>query len=116
MTTRASNAATAATISPEAQAASLWTFVHLRAPGLTSADALSIVRELAPAASEPIKGLATRLQRLLASRGVAMKRTHALDAVARLVEHQSWVGVPPQASPAPLSPDGHFKFPHLWPL
>ena len=102
MTTRAPIAATAATTSPEAQAASLWTFVHLRAPGLTSADALELVRELAPSASEPIKSLATRLQRLLASRGVAMKRTHALDAAARLLGHQSWHGVPKQASPAPL--------------
>lgn len=102
MTTRVLDAAAAAATSPEAQAASLWTFVHVRAPGLTSADALGIVRELAPAASEPIKSLATRLQRLLASRGVAMKRTHALDAAARLLGHQSWHGVPKHASPAPL--------------
>jgi hypothetical protein len=102
MTTRAPIAATAATTSPEGQAASLWTFVHLRVPGLSSADTLELVRELAPSASEPIKSLATRLQRLLASRGVAIKRTHALDAVARLLGHQSWVGVPKKSSPAPL--------------
>ena len=102
MPTRASDAATAATMSPEAQAASLWTFVHLRTPGLTSADTVGLVRELAPSASEPIKSLATRLQRLLAGRGVAMKRIHALNAASCLLGHQSWHGVPKQASPAPL--------------
>lgn len=102
MTTRAPIAVTAATTSPEAQAFSLWTFVQLRAPGFTSADALDLVRELAPAATEPIKSLATRLQRLLASRGVAIKRTNALNAAARLLGHQSWHCVPKHASPAPL--------------
>jgi len=90
MTAPASDAAQAASHPPEAQAAALWTFVHLRTPRLTSADALSVVQELAPKADEDVKAVAKRLRSLLASRGVALKHTHALDAAARLLGHQNW--------------------------
>lgn len=52
MTTRAFRAGAAATLSPEAQVASRWALVHLRAPGLAPAGALILVREQAPAASK----------------------------------------------------------------
>jgi hypothetical protein len=102
MTSRASDAASAASNSDEAQAFALWTFVHLRIPRLTSADALHIVRELAPTASDDVKTLATRLQKSLASRGTHMKRSHALEAAARLLGHESWHSAAKQPAASPL--------------
>lgn len=90
MTAPASDAAQAVSHPPEAQAAALWTFVQLRTPRLTTADALSVVRELAPKPEEDVKTVAKRLRSLLSSRGVALKHTHALDAAARLLGHQNW--------------------------
>lgn len=102
MTASASDAAQAATRPPEAQAAALWTFVQLRTPRLSSADALSVVRELAPASGEDVKTVAKRLRGLLLSRGIALKHTHALDAAARLLGHQNWHAASRDAVPTPL--------------
>src|SRR5689334_23877592 len=72
------------------QAAALWTFVHLKVPRFTSEAALQVVRNLPIHDGEHSKSLATRLQAEMARRGVAMKRTHALDAAARLLGHSNW--------------------------
>ena len=91
MTAIASEAANAAVPqSAEVQAAALWTFVHLRTPRFASADALQVVRELAPVAGEDVKTLAKRLKAALAAKGIFLKHTHTLDAAARLLGHKSW--------------------------
>lgn len=91
MSATASAPASAPTPLPEPlQAAALWTFVQLKVPRFTSEAALEVVRNLAIAPSEDIKSLATRLQREMTTHGVAMKRTAALEAAARLLGHRDW--------------------------
>jgi len=91
MSATASASASAPTPLPEPlQAAALWTFVQLKVPRFTSEVALEVVRNLAITPSEDVKSLASRLQREMAVHGVAMKRTAALEAAARLLGHRDW--------------------------
>ncbi|MCE9659935.1 MAG: hypothetical protein K8R60_15345 [Burkholderiales bacterium] len=109
MTASNSEAADAATpLSPEAQAVALWTFVHLRVPRFASADALAVVKELAPAPHENVKALAKRLRQAMASRGIAFKHTHALDAASRLLGHENWHVAARDSVPMPLEFVSHF--------
>jgi hypothetical protein len=77
-------------LSPESQAAALWTFVQLKAPRFSSADALAVIEELAVTPGEDVKTLTSRLRDAMAERGVTLKQAHALDAAARLLGHASW--------------------------
>ena len=109
MTAIASEAVNAAIPpSAEVQAAALWTFVHLRTPRFASADALQVVRELAPVNGEDVKALAKRLKAALAAKGIGLKHTHTLDAAARLLGHKSWHAGGSQTVLKPLQLRCHF--------
>ncbi len=77
---------------PEAQAAALWTFVHLRTPRFTSNAALQVVETLSASADDDTKSLAKRLRKELLRHGVAMKHVNAIEAAVRLQGHESWHG------------------------
>jgi hypothetical protein len=95
-------------LNDEARAVALWTFVHLKTPSFASKDALQIVHELDPQIGEDPKSLAKRLRRALASRGVALKHTHALDAASRLLGMASWHAGGHQSVHRPLQLRCHF--------
>lgn len=76
--------------SEQFQAASLWTFVHLKIPRFTSEAALDVVRHLMPISGEDPKQLAKRLRKSLLEHGIALKHVNALDAAARLLGHADW--------------------------
>jgi hypothetical protein len=92
MSATAQASANAANPHPEElQAAALWTYVHLKVPRFTSERALDVVRSLTIRPEEDdVKSLATRLQRAMSRQGVAMKRTYAIEAAARLLGHENW--------------------------
>jgi len=77
-------------LSPEEQAAALWTFVHLKTPRFPYDAALEVVRRLAPRPDEPPKALAKRVRKELAAKGVHVKHEAALQAAARLLGFESW--------------------------
>lgn len=77
-------------LTPEAQAAALWTFVQVKAPRFTFDIALDVVHRLQMRQGEDPKSLATRLRKALQDKGVAFKRTHALHAASRLAGYDSW--------------------------
>lgn len=79
-------------LSPEEQAASLWTFVHLKVPRFTSQSALDVVSELLPTADSGVKLLAKRLRQALTQHGVSIKHEAALQAASRLLGYDSWHG------------------------
>jgi hypothetical protein len=109
MTANAMNAAdSAAPLSVEAQAAALWTFVHLRTPRFDSKDALQVVQELGSSAHQDVKALARQLRTALTHKGVALKHTHALEAAARLLGHASWHAGAREATVKPLQFVCHF--------
>lgn len=77
-------------LSPEAQAAALWTFIEAKTPRFTFSDALSVIHELQPRAGEDPKLLAKRLRKALQARRIALKHTHALHAASHVQGHDSW--------------------------
>ncbi len=77
-------------LSPEEQAAALWTFVHLKIPRFTTEVALEVVKRLAPRAGETPKALARRLKTELRAKGINLKHAAALQAAARLLGFESW--------------------------
>ena len=77
-------------LSPEEQAAALWTFVHLRTPRFPYDAALEVVRRLAPRPDEPARALAKRLRKELEAKGVTIKHEPALQAASRLLGFESW--------------------------
>lgn len=104
MTAIASEAADAAhPLDDESRAAALWTFVHLKTPRFASAQALEVVRELAPRPGEDVKALAKRLRAALAGRGVSLKHTHALEAASKLAGHKGWHVGGSEAAKKPLA-------------
>lgn len=104
MTAIASEAADAAhPLDDESRAAALWTFVHLKTPRFASADALDVVRELAPRPREDVKALAKRLRAALARRGVFLKHTHALEAASKLAGYKGWHVGASEAAKKPLA-------------
>jgi hypothetical protein len=90
MTATSRDAAEPAILSPEAQAATLWTYVQLRARRFTSADALDVVKDLGEITHLDPKTLARQLQEALAQRRVSMKYTNALQAAARMLGNSSY--------------------------
>jgi hypothetical protein len=99
MTANPRDAAEPAILSPEAQAATLWTFVQLKAPHFTSADALDVVRDLGDTTQADPKTLARRLQEALSRRRVSLKYTNALQAAARLLGSTSYHTIARDAPP-----------------
>ncbi len=89
-------------LSPEEQAAALWTFVHLKVPRFTSQSALEVVSELLPSGASDVKPLAKRLRHALAHRGVSIKHEAALQAASRLLGYDSWHGARQASSPLRL--------------
>lgn len=79
-----------APLSPEIQAAALWTYVQVRTPRFTSAQALTVVRELQPQPEEDLKHLAKRLRQLLERHAVRAKHAACLEAAARIQGYPSW--------------------------
>jgi len=72
------------------QAASLWQFVHLKSPLFPHTAALDVVKKLAPAPDEDLKGLAKRLRKELEAYRVKLSHTAALDAAAKLAGFNGW--------------------------
>lgn len=103
MTAIASAADAANPIDDESRAAALWTFVHLKTPRFASAEALDVVRELAPRPGEDVKSLAKRLRAALTKRGVPLKHTHALEAASKLAGYKGWHVGGSDASKKPLA-------------
>jgi hypothetical protein len=79
-----------ASLSPEARAAALWTFVQAKMPRFTLDDALEVVQGLDVRGDEDPKALAKRLRVALRARGVGLKHTHALQAASRLAGESSF--------------------------
>jgi hypothetical protein len=77
-------------LSPEAQAAALWTFIEAKTPRFSFEDALGVIHELQPRSGEDPKTLAKRLRKALQARRIALKHTHALHAASQVQGHSSW--------------------------
>ncbi|MEO8388014.1 hypothetical protein [Polaromonas sp.] len=77
-------------LTPEVQAAALWTFVQLKAPRFSFDDALDVVNELKLREGEDPRTVAQRLRKTLQARRIAFKHTHALHAASRLAGYSSW--------------------------
>lgn len=90
MTVPSRDAAEPAVLSPEAQAATLWTFIQAKASRFTSADALAVVAALGDITQLELKDLARRLQAALAERRLPLKYTNALKVAAQMYGHDSY--------------------------
>ncbi|RIX73086.1 hypothetical protein [Acidovorax cavernicola] len=77
-------------LSPEAQAAALWTFVQAKVTRFTSARALDVVKRLELGPNEDPRALAKRLVKALQDEGIKLKHTAALQAASRLGGYSSW--------------------------
>ncbi|WP_157991662.1 glyoxalase superfamily protein [Caldimonas tepidiphila] len=77
-------------LTPEVQAAALWTFVQGVLPRFTSHTALAVINDLAPQPNEDVKLLAKRLRKSLQKWNVPVKHANALEAAARLQGSSSW--------------------------
>ena len=110
MTAPFRDAAEPAILSPEAQAATLWTFIHAKAPRFTSVEALEVVNGLGNIAHLEPSVLARRLQDALSARRVALKYTNALKVAAQMLGHLSYHAPSvAAAAPAPLQLVSAFK-------
>lgn len=95
-----SSASSAATSSPtsgspsslsdEARASTLWTFLQSHAPRFTFDEALGIVRSLRVDPHEDQKTLAKRLRKTLQAQGIALKHVNSLHAAAQITGRTSW--------------------------
>ncbi|MFT3964042.1 glyoxalase superfamily protein [Propionivibrio sp.] len=77
-------------LSVEASAAALWTFIKARSPHFTFESAVDLFQELNPSSDEDHKQLARRLAQALTARGIKIKHSNALQAIARLSGNGSW--------------------------
>jgi hypothetical protein len=77
-------------LSPEAQAAALWTFVQAKVTRFTPARALDVVKRLELDPNEDPRALAKRLAKALQDEGIKLKHTAALQAASRLEGYSSW--------------------------
>lgn len=77
-------------LSVEASAAALWTFIKARSPRFTFESAVDLFQELNLSPDEDHKLLARRLAQALKVRGIKMKHSNALQAIARLSGNGSW--------------------------
>ena len=77
-------------LSIEASAAALWTFIKARSPRFTFESAVDLFQELNPSPDEDHKLLARRLAQALKVRGIKIKHSNALQAIARLSGNGSW--------------------------
>lgn len=72
------------------QAASLWQFVHLKTPLFPHSAALEVIQKLSLSPGEDHKQVAKKLRKELATHGVNIQHTVALDAAARIAGHKGW--------------------------
>lgn len=79
-----------APLSPELQAAALWTYVQAKLPRFSSQTALAVVNNLEPLPGEDLKHLAKRLKPLLERQGIRIKHTACLEAAARMLGAANW--------------------------
>lgn len=79
-----------APLSPELQAAALWTYVQAKLPRFSSQTALAVVNDLEPLPGEDLKHLAKRLKPLLERQGIRIKHTACLEAAARMLGAANW--------------------------
>ena len=77
-------------LTPEAQAAALWTFIEAKTARFSFDDALGVIRDLQPRPGEDPKTIAKRLRKALQARRIALKHTHALHAASHVQGHSSW--------------------------
>jgi hypothetical protein len=90
MPTTSTTASNSPLLTPEAQAAALWTFIEAKTPRFSFEDALGIIQQLQPRPGEDPKSLAKRLRKALQARRVTLKHTHALHAASQVQGHSSW--------------------------
>lgn len=102
MTAYSQDAAKSVILSPEAQAATLWTFVHAKAPRFTPSEALEVVNGLGGIANLEASALARRLQKELKARRLALKYVNALKLAAQMLGHQSYHAPSVAAAAPPL--------------
>lgn len=104
-------------LSPEEQAAALWTFVHLKTPRFPYDAALEVVKRLAPRPDEAPKTLAKRVRKELSAKGVHVKHEAALQAAARLLGFESWYAAKESSARLKLitvGPSGGEKLVETW--
>ena len=104
-------------LSPEEQAAALWTFVHLKTPQFPYDEALEVVRRLAPRSDEPVRVLAKRLRKELKSKGITVKHEAALQAASRLLGFESWYAAKassPKLKLTTVGPSGGEELVETW--
>ncbi|MCU4120051.1 hypothetical protein [Variovorax sp. N23] len=77
-------------LSPELQAAALWTYVQAKLPRFSCQTALAVVNDLGPLPGEDLKHLAKRLKPLLERQSIRIKYTACLEAAARMLGATSW--------------------------
>lgn len=80
----------ASSLSDDARAGTLWTFLQSQAPRFTFDEALEVVRALRFDPREDHKTLAKRLRKTLQARGIALKHVNSLHAAAQLTSNASW--------------------------
>lgn len=90
MPVASTTASNSSPLTPEAQAAALWTFIEAKTPRFAFEDALGVIRELQPRPGEDPKSLARRLRKALQARRISLKHTHALHAASQVQGHSSW--------------------------
>lgn len=90
MPVTSATASNSSPLTPEAQAAALWTFIEAKTPRFSFDDALGVIRELQPRPGEDPKTLAKRLRKALQARRISLKHTHALHAASQVQGHSSW--------------------------
>jgi hypothetical protein len=74
----------------EAQALRLWTFIQKRVSIFSKAQALEILRELAPSDRDQLKPFAKRLRTTLAARRAIIPHVAALEAAALVLRNEGW--------------------------
>lgn len=77
-------------LTDEVRAGALWAFIQAQAPRFSFEHAHEVVRSLKIGPNEDHKTLAKRLRKALQIRGIALKHSNALQAVARLSGYSSW--------------------------
>lgn len=90
MTAPFRDAAMPVVLSPEAQAATLWTFIQAKARRFTSAEALEVVTGMGDISQLGLKDLAKRLRAALAERRITLKHANALKVAAQMQGHTSY--------------------------
>src|SRR6218665_2294098 len=77
-------------LSDQARASVLWTFIRAQAPRFAPDEALEVVRALGVDQRDDIRQLATRIRDALRPRGIALKLVNSQQVAAQLLGQRSW--------------------------